>query len=170
VSFVDAPSSTVTGGTDDHPFADIRNGDAFLSKMYYALVSGPGWPHSVLIVTFDEWGGFFDHVSPPRVVAPNAIDSDVVDGGVLLGFRVPTVIVSRFGRGFPRLPRVNHSVFDHTSVLKLIEWRWNLLPLTSRDASAEIGNLASALDFASPRTELPVLPFAIPVAKSPCDG
>jgi phospholipase C len=45
-------------------------------------------------------------------------------------------------------------VFDHTSVLKLIEWRWNLRPLTARDASAEIGNLASALDFASPRAEL----------------
>ena len=169
VSFVDPPNSSVTGGTDDHPFADIRNGDAFLSQMYHALVNGPGWPHSVLIVTFDEWGGFFDHVSPPRVVAPNAIDSDLVDGGVLLGFRVPTVIVSPFSRGFPRFPRVNHTVFDHTSVLKLIEWRWNLPPLTTRDASAEIGNLASALDFLRPRTELPLLPFAIPVAKSPCE-
>ena len=111
VSFVDPPNSAVTGGTDDHPFADIRNGDAFLSQTYHTLVSGPGWPHSVLIVTFDEWGGFFDHVSPPRVVAPNAIDTDLVDGGVLLGFRVPTVIVSPFSRGLPRLPRVDQYGF-----------------------------------------------------------
>ena len=169
VSFVDPPYSTVTGAVDDHPFADIRNGDAFLSQTYHALVNSPCWPKSVLIVTFDEWGGFFDHVAPPRVIAPNAVDRDLVDGRALLGLRVPTVIASPFSMGSPRVPRVNSTVFDHTSVLKLIQWRWNLPPLTTRDASDEVGNLASALDFSNPRTKLPVLPVATPVAKSPCD-
>jgi phospholipase C len=169
VSFVDPPYSTQTGAVDDHPFADIRNGDAFLSQTYHALLNSPCWPNSVLIITFDEWGGFFDHVPPPRIVAPNGADTDLIDDRVLLGFRVPTVIASPLSLGSPQFPRVNSTVFDHTSVLKLIEWRWNLRPLTARDASAEIGNLALALDFASPRTEPPVLPVADPVAKSPCD-
>ena len=170
VSFVDAPSGPPVGPSDDHPFADIRNGDYFLCQMYHALANSPCWPNSVLVVTFDEWGGFFDHVPPPRVIAPNTVDTDLIDGRALLGFRVATVIVSPFSMGSPGYPRVNSMVFDHTSALKLIEWRWNLPPLTARDASAEIGNLASALDFASPRTELPVLPVVAPVPKSSCDN
>jgi phospholipase C len=170
VSFVDPPYSALTGEVDDHPFADIRNGDAFLSQTYHVLANGPCWPNSVLIITFDEWGGFFDHVAPPRVVAPNTVDTDLIDGRVLLGLRVPTVIVSPFSAGSSRFPRVDSAVFEHTSVLKLIEWRWSLPSLTMRDASTEIGNLATALDFVSPRTVLPVLPVAVPVRKSPCDG
>jgi phospholipase C len=169
VSFVDPPYSALTGEVDDHPFADIRNGDAFLSQTYHALVNSPCWSKSVLIITFDEWGGFFDHVPPPRVAAPNTTDTDLIDGRVLLGLRVPTVIASPFSTGSPLSPRVDSTVFDHTSVLKLIEWRWNLRPLTARDASAEIGNLASALDFTGPRKKVPALPVVVPVAKSPCD-
>jgi phospholipase C len=169
VSFVDAPWGPPAGPSDDHPFADIRNGDFFLCQMYHALAKSPCWPNSALIITFDEWGGFFDHVPPPRVAAPNDIDTDLIDGRALLGFRVPTVIVSPFSIGSPLSPRVNSTVFDHTSALKLIEWRWNLPPLTARDASPEIGNLASALDFANPRTKLPVLPVVDPVPPSSCD-
>ena len=169
VSFVDAPYDPQTGTVDDHPFGDIRNGDAFLSQTYHALVNSPCWANSVLVVTFDEWGGFFDHVPPPRVVAPNTMDTDLIDGRALLGFRVPTVIVSPFSVGSSLLPRVNSTIFDHTSVLKLIEWRWNLQPLTARDGSAEIGNLASVLDFANPRTEVPALPVVVPGTKSPCE-
>jgi phospholipase C len=169
VSFVDPPYSPLTGSVDDHPFADIRNGDAFLSQTYHALANSPCWPKSVLVITFDEWGGFFDHVPPPRVFAPNTADTDIIDGRALLGLRVPTVIVSPFSMGSPLLPRVDSTVFDHTSALKLIEWRWNLPPLSARSASAEIGNLASVLDFARPQTKLPALPVVAPVAKSPCD-
>jgi len=170
VSFVDPPYDPHAGSFDDHPFADIRNGDAFLSRTYHALVNSPCWAKSVLIVTFDEGGGFFDHVPPPRVVAPNKMDPDCIDGCALLGFRVPTVIASPFSVGSPLFPRVNSTVFDHTSVLKFIEWRWNLKPLTARDACAEIGNLASVLDLANPRTKPPVLPVTLPVPKSPCDN
>jgi phospholipase C len=170
VSFVDPPYTPGAGSTDDHPFADIRNGDAFLSQTYHALTKSPSWPKSVLIITFDEWGGFFDHVPPPRVAAANNIDTDVINGRALLGFRVPTVIVSPFSMGSPLSPRVNSTVFDHTSALKLIEWRWSLPSLTARDASPEIGNLASALDFANPRTKLPVLPVVDPVPPSSCDS
>jgi phospholipase C len=161
VSFVEPrfiDEGTGTSG-DDHPFADIRVGDAFLAEVFDAVSRGPGWESTVLIVTYDEWGGFFDHVAPPRAAAPNAVDPDLVGGKALLGFRVPVVVASPFTRGDPANPRVNSGVYDHTSVLKLIEWRWNLKPLTARDASSDVGNLAFALDLAHPDPSVPALPL-----------
>ena len=95
VSFVD-PRFTVLDddtGTDDEPHGDIRRGDPFL---YDVSRSGrrPGGRRTVLIVTFDEWGGFFDHVPPPRAQAANAVDPDIVSGKTLLGMRVPVVVAS----------------------------------------------------------------------------
>ena len=117
------------------------------------------------MVNYDEWGGFFEHVAPPRADAPDPkhpVDMDLVDGKALLGFRVPTVIVSPFTRGDPKNPRVNSTVFDHTSVLKMIEWRWGLDSLTGRDASDDIGNLAEAMDFDNPQPDVPDLPVIDP--------
>ena len=131
---------------DDHHPADVRVGDEFLRNMVRAVGSGPAWPNAVILITYDEWGGFFDHVVPPRADAPNDVDPDLVDGQALLGFRVPTVLVSPFSVGNPNKPRVNSLLFDHTSILKHIEWRWGLDPLTARDASEDINNLALALD------------------------
>src|SRR6185295_2312523 len=113
-------------------------------------------------VTYDEWGGFFDHVVPPRAAAPNDVDPDLVNGKALLGLRVPVVVASPFSRGDPANPRVVSTVFDHTSVLKLIEWRWNLRPLTARDASSDVGNLVKALDFTRRDASVPALPLPSP--------
>jgi phospholipase C len=172
VSFVD-PNYTITdngSGNDDHPHADIRNGDAFLSQVFQAVSGGPGWHKTVLVINFDEWGGFFEHVAPPRVAAANNVDPDQVNGQVLLGFRVPPVIASPFTRNTGSSPLVNHTVFDHTSVLKLIEWRWGLQPLTPRDASPQIGNLATAMNFTSPNSGLPGLPSPSTVNAPACPG
>jgi len=89
VSFVDPIYTVLDDGTgnDDHPHADIRNGDAFLAAVFHAVAGGPAWDKTVLIINFDEWGGFFEHVAPPRVTAPNQVVSDEVTGRVLLGFR-----------------------------------------------------------------------------------
>jgi phospholipase C len=149
---------TGTSG-DDHPFTDIRVGDAFLAEVFDAVASGPDWGSTVLIVTYDEWGGFFDHVAPPRAAAPNAVDPDLVGGKALLGFRVPVVVASPFTRGDPANPSVNSGRYDHTSILKLIEWRWNLRPLTARDASSDVDNLAFALDLEHPDPSVPALPL-----------
>jgi len=160
VSFVD-PNYTLVddgSGNDDHPHADVRNGDAFLAAVFYALAMGPAWKSTVLIINFDEGGGFFDHVAPPRVAAANSLDTDIVGGQVLLGFRTPTIIASPFTHNTGAVPVVSHTVFDHTSVLKLIEWRWNLQPLTPRDASPQIGNFATEMDFSSPKPAVPSLP------------
>jgi phospholipase C len=160
VSFVDPAFTLLDDGTgaDDHPHADMRNGENFLRNVVTTLAASPNWKNTVLVINRDEWGGFFDHVAPPRVIAANTVDTDLVDGNALLGCRVPTLIVSPFARGNPASPRVNSLLYDHTSVLKLIEWRWGLEPLTPRDASDEVGNLASALNFIVQDASLPALP------------
>jgi phospholipase C len=163
VSFVDPrfiDEGTGSSG-DDHPHADIRVGDAFLSQVFHAVSSGPAWPNTVFIVTYDEWGGFFDHVAPPRSVAANAVDPPDASGNVLLGMRVPVVVASPWTRAGSQ-PRVSSLLFDHTSILKLIEWRWNLPNLTPRDApGSNITNLAQALDFAHPNPTVPPLPLLV---------
>lgn len=170
VAFVEprfVEDSTGTSGSD-HPHGDIRVGDAFLAETFHAVADGPSWPRSVFIVTYDEWGGFFDHVPPPRAVAPNNVDSDIVDGKALLGMRVPVVVASPFSRGNSADPRVVSQTFDHTSILKLIEWRWDLPPLTARDASADVGNLRDALDLRSFDAAVPALPEPMVPSITPC--
>jgi phospholipase C len=171
VSFVDPIYTIVDDGTgnDDHPHADIRKGDLFLYNTFQALARGPKWANTIFIVNFDEWGGFFEHVAPPRATAANQVDPDIVNGKTLLGCRVPTVVASPFSSGDPCDPKVSSRVFDHTSVLKLIEWRWGLAPLTPRDASNDVLNLAYALNFNHQETAIPNLPVPqAPLLGTPC--
>ena len=138
---------------DDHPLADIRNGQAFVSQIYDAVTASPNWPNTVLVFTYDEWGGFFDHVPPP--LAPQTeLDPEIGNDG-RLGFRVPCLMVSPLARrGF-----VGHQQYDHTSILNMIEWRWGLDPLSIRDETAN--NLARALDFTRPK-DLTAPQFDVP--------
>jgi phospholipase C len=146
VSFVDPTFTTLDNlDEDDHPFSDVRNGDAFLAKTFKAISGSPNWPNTVLIINFDEWGGFYDHVPPPRALAPNDVDTDLVDGKALLGCRVPCIVVSPWTLGNPASPTVNNTVFDHTSVLKLIESVWNVSPVATRETSDDVGNLLEVL-------------------------
>jgi phospholipase C len=182
VSYVDPKFIGEGTGTsaDDHPLADIRAGDAFLSQIFHAVASGPGWGKTVLVINYDEWGGFFDHVAARRITPGTvagtslsaAVDQDVnAQGKVLSGFRVPCIIASPFSRiGGAQAP-VNHTFYDHTSVLKLIEWRWGLKPLTQRDAShaaSDPGNLATALRFTRPVTKVPKLPVLAAFTPTGC--
>jgi phospholipase C len=145
---------------DDHPFADVRDGQAFLNLIYTAVTSSRAWRRTLLVITYDEWGGFFDHVAPSPAPIPDASRAaGDVDG--LRGFRVPCLIVSPYARR----RSVAHLELDHTSILRFIEWRWGLDPLTDRDATAV--NLAEALDFgradtAAPRYLFPPGPYATP--------
>lgn len=171
VSFLDPRYTVLDDGTgnDDHPHADIREGDKFLYDVFEAVSKGPDWSSTVLVVNFDEWGGFFEHVPPPRAAAANSVDPDIVNGKTLLGMRVPVVVTSPWSVGDPTTPTVNSLVYDHTSVLKLIEWRWGLQPLTPRDASSDVNNLAYALDFDHPQTAVPALPKpSTPLFVVPC--
>jgi phospholipase C len=150
---------------DDHPHSDVRNGDAFMAQTFQAVVNSPNWPNTVLIINFDEWGGFFEHIVPPRAIAPNQVDPDLVDGKALLGCRVPCIIASPWTRGNPASPRVNNTTFDHTSVLKLIESVWRVPALAAREKSNDVGNLLSALNLNEPTVAVPTLPnpdFVVP--------
>ncbi len=184
--YVDPKFSGEADGTsgDDHPLADIRAGDAFLSQVFHAVATGPRWDKTVLVINYDEWGGFFDHVAPRRITAgvrvgatpANGIDTDLnAAGQVLSGFRVPCIVASPFSRigrsGGGMQPAVDHHFYDHTSVLKLIEWRWGLHPLTARDASHapyDPGNLATLLNFSHPVAQVPKLPRLPTFTPTPC--
>lgn len=171
VSFVDPRYTILDDGTgnDDHPHADIREGDHFLQQTFEAVAKGPKWANTVFIVNFDEWGGFFEHIAPPRATAANQVDTDLVDGKALLGFRVPTVVASPLTMGNPGSPRVNGMTFDHTSILKLIEWRWRLTPLTPRDTSPDVLNIAYTLNFGHANPVVPNLPQpSAPPIGEPC--
>ncbi len=171
VSFLDPRYTILDDGTgnDDHPHADICEGDRFLYDVFEAVSKGPGWSSTVLVINFDEWGGFFEHVAPPRAEAANAVDPDIVNGRTVLGMRVPVVVASPWSAGDPNAPTINSLVFDHRSVLKLIEWRWGLPPSTPRDASSDVNNLAYALNFSSAQTAVPSLPKPhTPFIAMPC--
>src|SRR3979411_1254510 len=149
----------------------MRKENFSLHRNFEAVAKGPKWASTVFIVNFDEWGGFFEHVAPPRATAANNVDTDLVNGKALLGLRVPAVVASPFSRGNPDDARVSALVFDHTSVLKLIEWRWGLGPLTARDASNDVQNLAYALNFEHPNDAVPALPLPpAPLLGAPCLG
>lgn len=145
---------------DDHPHADIRNGQAFLNDIYNAVVNSPNWPNTVFVITYDEWGGFFDHVPPPTAAIPPA-SAAAGDTDGRLGFRIPTFIISPWSSA-----AVNHTVFDHCSILKMIEWRWHIEPLTIRDRNAT--NLATALDFSRRNLSAPPIPVTPGFYGLPC--
>lgn len=173
VSYLDPSFAGEGAGTanDDHPASDLRAGDAFLSSVFHAVSTGPGWDKTVLVINYDEWGGFYEHVRPRRVTPGLTIGADAHTGvdldldannKVLTGFRVPCIVASPFTTRDPG-NSVTHGFYDHTSVLKMIEWRWGLAPLTQRDASnasTDPGNLANVLNFRKPNLKVPA---AIPV-------
>jgi phospholipase C len=135
---------------DDHPLADIRNGQVLMNTVYQALSTSPQWGRTLFVINYDEAGGFADHVPPP--LAPVSEMEQTVVGNVdgRLGFRVPCVLIG------PRARRgaVVKTQFDAVSILNMINWRFGLPSLGVRGVSS--GNMATALDFtASPNTTLP---------------
>ena len=139
------------GSNDDHPHADIRRGQAFVSEILAAVVNGPAWPNTAVVITYDEWGGFFDHVRPPKLADDHKWRPGEYDHSQA-GFRVPGFVLSPYARR----GHVDSGVMDHTSVLKFVEWRFGLKPLTARDRHAR--NIAAALDFSKKNASVPALP------------
>jgi phospholipase C len=161
VSFVDPRFEDEDSGTsgDDHPHADIRNGEAFMAGIYGAVTASPNWSRTVLIFNFDEWGGFFDHVAPPTAPIPPA-DAAAGNRDGRLGFRVPCLMVSPLARR----AHVADRTYDHTSILKMIEARWSLPSLTVRDRTARdlAAELVSKPNLTAPRYAVPAGPFGAP--------
>ena len=123
---------------DEHPPANIQVGQDFSARVINSLFASPNWPTSALFFTYDEHGGFYDHVPPPAAPVPDAIAPMLEAGDTpgafdRYGFRVPVAVVSPFSK--PRY--VSHAVRDHTSILRFIETRFGLPALTNRDANAD---------------------------------
>jgi phospholipase C len=156
VSYVDPAMIGEGAGTsnDDHPLADIRKGQVFLNSVYDALRQGPKWGTTLLIINYDEWGGFYDHVAPP--VAPVTYEEFKATGNDgRLGFRVPCMAIG------PRVRRghVEKRQLDPNSILNMIAWRFGFAPLGARGATSM--NFAQLLDFgAPPNTQAPA--FDVP--------
>ncbi len=117
---------------------NIVVGEAFLRQVVEAIGASPAWPKTLLIINYDEHGGYYDHVAPPVAIAPDAIPPAVqpgepaYDGFNRYGFRVPSIVVSPYAKR----NHVSHVVYDHASILAMVERKWNLPALTYRDANA----------------------------------
>ncbi|HLM16553.1 MAG TPA: alkaline phosphatase family protein [Acidimicrobiia bacterium] len=144
--------------TDDHSQGDVRLGQRFIREVFDAFSRSKHWERGLFVLTYDEWGGFFDHVKPP-VLADDRASSNVENDFGLAGFRVPTIVASPYARR----NYVDHRVYDHTSILRFLEWRflgappespggtstWNL---TVRDRNAN--NVGASLGATRPDPEL----------------
>jgi phospholipase C len=145
LSFVDPSFNGEDQGTsgDEHPHGDVRVGQAFVADVVHAFMASPQFKRGALFVIYDEWGGFFDHVIPPRV--PDLRTStDLMQDYGQMGFRIPAVMVSPYARR----GHVDHSIYGFESILKMIRYRYGLPPLTPRDLYAN--NIAAAFDLRVP--------------------
>jgi phospholipase C len=155
-------------GQDEHPPASPEVGEAFISKVVNTLTANPTvWAKTVVFATYDENGGFFDHVAPP-VAPPGTAGEEVTvsplpgDAGgfarpVGLGFRVPMLVISPFSRG----GYVCSDTFDHTSLLRFLETRFGVeVPNLSAWRRSVTGDLTTTLDLTTPDTSMPPLPTA----------
>jgi len=180
VALIEPPSDA---GLDEHPTdtdtaggIDIQAGAAFTASIMDALMTSPSWKDSAMIFTYDEPGGFYDHVSPQPAIPPDPVGSSTylpidlkpndicTQPGALgtgtcnfayTGYRVPLIVVSPFAKK----NYVSHTTYDHTAILKLIETRFNLPALTARDA-AQADMSTDFFDFvnvpwATPPTNVP---------------
>jgi phospholipase C len=166
LSFVDPAFNGEDQGTsgDEHPHGDVRVGQAFISDVVHAFMASPQYKTGALFIVYDEWGGFFDHVVPPRVPDLRA-SSDLKSDFGQMGFRIPAVVVSPYARR----GHVDHSIYGFESILKMIRYRYALPPLTPRDLYAN--NIAAAFDWQSkPSFQPPALPTPAHVMATACSG
>lgn len=148
-----AVSYIVPSGASEHPPSSLTSGERFVKAILQELMSSNLWPSSAFLLSYDDWGGWFDHVTPPQIDQYG------------YGARVPAILVSPYAKkGY-----IDHTMLDFTSILKFIEQNWNVPSLAPRDANAN--NLLSAFDFNQP-ARIPVfIPLtrisAVPAKKDP---
>ncbi|MGZ4187233.1 MAG: phospholipase C [Solirubrobacteraceae bacterium] len=144
-TFID-PNYTTTSEEDPQ---DVQVGERFVAEVVHELIRAPTWQQTALFITYDEGGGYYDHVPPPRAIKPDStppmLAPDDIPGAYdRYGFRVPTIVVSPWAKpGY-----VSNIVQDHTSILAFIERKWNLPPMTFRDANAH--PMTDYFDFSRP--------------------
>ena len=159
----DVTGNTYKCGDSQHPLDDITHGERLIKRVYEAIRNSPAWNESLLIIGYDEGGGFYDSVHPGTTVAPGDSITDPVNNHhdfdfTQLGVRVPAIVCS------PWIPHnlIDHRVYEHASVPSTVESLWGLANMTNRDEHAR--SLESLLTLSSPRTDAPT---ALPDAAEP---
>jgi phospholipase C len=154
-------------GNSEHPIYDVALGEQLIHDVYEALRAGPGWPGTLLVVTYDEHGGCYDHVPPPwGAVPPDSSAGEFGFGFDRFGVRVPTVLVSPLiAPGTVYRAPAGGTPLDHTSVLRTVQQRWNLPTLTARDAAAP--GFGDVLTLTAPRTDDVLAGVTVPAASGP---
>ena len=172
VAFLDPPSNV---GLDEHPAdfdavppcCSVQAGADYVSSLINAVMTGPSWKDTVFILTYDEGGGFYDHVPPAKAVSPDGIKPvDLQPGDICTqgtgptcdftytGYRVPLLVISPF----TKKNFVSHTTADYTAILKLIETRFGVASLTARDAAQP--DMTEFFDFTNPPWTTPPSPPA----------
>ncbi len=172
-------------GLDEHPSVtdvspaccSVQGGARYVSGLINAVINGPSWNDSAFILTFDEAGGYYDHVAPQPAVSPDGIPpvdlfaNDTCTGAVgpncdfvFTGYRVPMIVISPFAKK----NYVSHTVADNTAILKFIETRFGLSSLTARDAVQM--DMSEFFDFATIPWQTPPSPIPAqhPTAAGKC--
>ena len=171
VVYVDPNLRPEGGRRDDfHTPGDAQLGDAFIERVVRAILESPQWSHAAIFITFDEHGGFYDHVPPPPACAPDDKAPRLAPGESPGGFdrygvRVPAIVISPYARK----QFVSHRIYDHTSILRFIETRFVLPSMSARDANAD--PMLDMFDFARPSFAVaPRLPSANvdPIKQAAC--
>ena len=174
VTFI-TPGMATPFRTDDHPQGDITLGQRFIQAVFATFARSKQWQRGMFVLTYDEHGGFYDHVKPPVVPDNRASSNDEQNFGQL-GFRVPSVLAS------PYAPRnyVDNTLYDHTSILRFLEWRFLGAPaqgpgrdgdnwfMTKRDRNAHNYGASLRADNPDPQVDLDAPLAAVPVV-SPND-
>jgi phospholipase C len=148
------PFTHFKGGNSQHPVDDVTRGELLIKEVYEAIRGSPIWEESLLVITYDEHGGFYDHVTPPTTVDPGDKATSPFNNRngfnfEQLGVRVPAVVVSPY----VRRGVIDHRIYDHSSVPATLEARFGLTNLTQRDKQA--ARLDSLLTLRDPRTDAP---------------
>jgi phospholipase C len=156
-NYGDVTGGSYTGGSSQHPMDSMAGGEALIKATYEAIRNSPLWERSLLIITYDEHGGFYDSVQPGAATPPgdgSPEDLSINSGGFLFdwyGVRVPAVVVS------PLIPQgtVDNTLYDHASVAATLESLYGFSAMTDRDAGAN--NVLDLLSLATPRTDCPTV-------------
>jgi len=161
-----------SNGNSQHPNYDVAKGEQFLHDIYYSLYGTKSWQNTLLIITYDEHGGCYDHVPPPEnAIAPDNSVGELGFDFKRFGVRVPTVLVSPLieaGTVFrpPSSPAGSTSAlpFDHTSILSTVEQRFGLPNLTQRDAAAP--DVGGVITRTTARADDPLNGVTVPISKA----
>ena len=167
LAFVDPMFLDGGGGNglsgDEHPHGDIRIGQAFMADVVNAFISSPQFRRGAMFINYDEWGGFFDHVSP-RFVPDDRSSSNLDENFGITGFRIPGVAISPYARR----GHVSHMTVTHESILKLVAYRFGLGYLSKRHRYAS--NIGRSFDWEHPDFDPPSLPHPAPPVTTSCSA